>query len=384
MTAPVQVVVCPECGGSKVYKDGLRRTVDGETQRFLCRGCGFRFSIPNSLNAKDSNNRRSQQNNSSRGLVLVTQTESETVCAGKRMIQNGNFAKFLSVLENNGIQTNSANVYIGYLNAIVKAGANLLDTESVKATIAKKTTWNNKTKTLAAASYSKYLDVMGGSWKVPKFKAETPLPYIATESEINSLIDAATKKLSTYLLLLKETGMRSAEAWGLKWSDVDFERGGLTLNDTKKHGTPRGFKVSPRLTAMLNALPRHSKTWMFQNQTESASLIHFAAGFRFFRNTLSVKLQKPNLLKISFHSFRHWFATMEYNKTKNLLHVQERLGHKNILNTVIYTHLVNFEADAYNTSIALDVDEARKLVEAGFEFVTGEYGDGGKIFRKLK
>ena len=123
---------------------------------------------------------------------------------------------------------------------------------------------------------------------------------------------------------------------------------------------------------------------MFQNQTETASLIHFAAGFRMLRNKLSVKLQKPNLLKISFHSFRHWFATMEYNKTKNLLHVQERLGHKNILNTAIYTHLVNFEADAYNTSVALDVDEARKLVEVGFEFVTGEYDDGGKIFRKLK
>jgi hypothetical protein len=30
------------------------------------------------------------------------------------------------------------------------------------------------------------------------------------------------------------------------------------------------------------------------------------------------------------------------------------------------------------------VDDARKLVEAGFEFVTGEYGDGEKIFRKLK
>jgi integrase len=284
------------------------------------------------------------------------------------MIQNGYFTKFLSILENDGIQTNSANVYIGYLTAIVKAGANLLDTESVKAAIAKKPTWNNKTKTLAAASYSKYLDVMGGSWKVPRFKAETPLPYIATESEINSLIDAANKKLSTYLLLLKETGMRSAEAWGLKWADVDFERGGLTLNDTKKHGTPRGFKVSPRLIAMLNALPKHSKTWIFQNKTDTAWLIHFAAAFRFFRNTLSVKLQKPNLLKISFHSFRHWFATMEYNKTKNLLHVQERLGHKNILNTVIYTHLVNFESDAYNTAAALDVAEARKLVEAGFEF----------------
>jgi hypothetical protein len=46
--------------------------------------------------------------------------------------------------------------------------------------------------------------------------------------------------------------------------------------------------------------------------------------------------------------------------------------------------MVNFEVDSYNTAVALNVDEARKLVESGFEFVTGAYDDGGKIFRKLK
>jgi hypothetical protein len=30
------------------------------------------------------------------------------------------------------------------------------------------------------------------------------------------------------------------------------------------------------------------------------------------------------------------------------------------------------------------VEEACDLMEAGFEYVTGEYHDGGKIFRKRK
>ena len=60
------------------------------------------------------------------------------------------------------------------------------------------------------------------------------------------------------------------------------------------------------------------------------------------------------------------------------------LGHKNIQNTLIYTHLVNFENDEFHTAVAANVEEARKLIEAGFEYVTGEYGDGGKIFRKRK
>jgi hypothetical protein len=73
---------------------------------------------------------------------------------------------------------------------------------------------------------------------------------------------------------------------------------------------------------------------------------------------------------------------MEYAKTKNILHVMNMLGHKNIQNTLVYTHLVNFESDEFHTDVANNVEDARKLIEAGFEYVTGEYGDGGKIFRK--
>ena len=33
---------------------------------------------------------------------------------------------------------------------------------------------------------------------------------------------------------------------------------------------------------------------------------------------------------------------------------------------------------------AMNVKEATELIELGFEYVTGEYSDGGKIFRKRK
>jgi hypothetical protein len=75
---------------------------------------------------------------------------------------------------------------------------------------------------------------------------------------------------------------------------------------------------------------------------------------------------------------------MEYHRTKDILYVKELLGHKNIQNTLVYTHLVNFENDEFHTAVAENVEKARKLIEAGFEYVTGEYNDGGKIFRKRK
>jgi len=61
---------------------------------------------------------------------------------------------------------------------------------------------------------------------------------------------------------------------------------------------------------------------------------------------------------------------------------EKLLTNKSILTTMIYTHLINFEADTYHSAIANTVEEAKKLVEAGFEFVCDM--DGHKLFRKPK
>jgi integrase len=48
------------------------------------------------------------------------------------------------------------------------------------------------------------------------------------------------------------------------------------------------------------------------------------------RKRIAKKLNNPRLMKIMLHTFRHWKATMEYPKTKDIIHVKEILGHKNI------------------------------------------------------
>ena len=58
------------------------------------------------------------------------------------------------------------------------------------------------------------------------------------------------------------------------------------------------------------------------------------------------------------------------------------LGHKNIRNTLVYTHLVNFENDEFTCKVAKTVEEARGLVENGFDYVTDV--EGLKLFRKRK
>jgi len=315
---------------------------------------------------------------------LDSTTEIKTVAGDKEITQQsrGRFIKFLSALENDGRHENSAKLYVRYLERLESAGANLLDPESVKATIFKKK-WSQATRALAVASYSKYLSIVGGTWKAPRYQVERKIPYVPTEKEIDCLINAAYSKQSAYLLILKETGMRSSEAWFLQWKDIDFERNAITLNETLKHGTPRMFKVSAKLTATINSLPKISKNYIFQSEpTNPFGLIHFSSSFRALRRRVAAKMQNPNLNRITFHTFRHWFVTNEYHKTKSLLHVQERLGHKNILTTTVYTHLINFDSDRYYSATAATVDEAVKLVEAGFEYVCDI--EGFKLFRKPK
>ncbi len=82
----------------------------------------------------------------------------------------------------------------------------------------------------------------------------------------------------------------------------------------------------------------------------------------------AAKLQNPRLERIAFHTFRHWKATTEYEKTKDILYVMNLLGHRNINNTLIYTQLVNFESSDYHSATAKSAEEAKQLVESGFEY----------------
>jgi hypothetical protein len=60
------------------------------------------------------------------------------------------------------------------------------------------------------------------------------------------------------------------------------------------------------------------------------------------------------------------------------------LGHKKLENTDIYTHLVNFESDEWQVVTAGNLEEEKKLIEAGFEFVCYSEKDELAIYRKRK
>lgn len=70
------------------------------------------------------------------------------------------------------------------------------------------------------------------------------------------------------------------------------------------------------------------------------------------------------------------------------IRAHNRSARKNIQNMMVYINLektgFTSKKDEFHVCVAGRAEEACKLVQVGFEYVTGEYNDGGKIFRRRK
>lgn len=103
--------------------------------------------------------------------------------------------------------------------------------------------------------------------------------------------------------------------------------------------------------------------------------------WRRIRNRLAQKLNEPQLKQIPLRNLRHHYATKTYDQTKDILLVMQKLGHKKIQTTMLYTQLITFsEEDEYTVKTATNIKEATDLLEHGFTYI--QEIDGIRIYRK--
>ena len=109
--------------------------------------------------------------------------------------------------------------------------------------------------------------------------------------------------------------------------------------------------------------------------------------FHSIRTRLAYRTQNRRIKQIHLHSFRHWFGSMLYQSTKDIMLVKQKLGHKSITSTQIYVQLLQTSGkDEYVSKVAITLEEMTKLIEQGFEYVTDtKIGKTTyKLFRKKK
>ena len=358
------------CGGTRARSNG----------RVACRVGMLMPTLGHARYTQDSHVRRLCAGELSRGVGLRGFESHSPHQTTNPLVSLSELAAFGFWMQKQGYRPSTIQGCIKSLKPIARQ-TNLLDPEAVKSYLAKASVSEN-TKDRYTQDLTRFYKYKGITWTAPRYRRVEKLPFIPTETEVAQLISGLGPKTACFLQILQETGMRAGEAWNLKWVDIDFERG--TVNVTPEKGSrPRQLKISNRTLAMLNSSKR-LWVYVFRNPAVNPlkSLDGFRRNFELSRVNVALKLQNPRIKSISFKTLRHYKATMEYHRTKDILHVMQLLGHKNIRNTLVYTHLVNWQNDEYVCKVAKTVDEAKALITDGFDYVTDV--DNYKLFRKRK
>jgi integrase len=371
---------CPNCHSKKNWKDGLRETSFGLVQRLICRECGFRFS---EKSYKDFLTTEDRQLCAilEEAKKLDSATESKTVAGELTTTKSNSEARileFLWYMKKQGYKETTIVSRGVRLRRLIALGADLSNPESVKETIAKQEHWKDSMKEVMVFAYDLYVKWVGLSWQRPRYKAIRQLPFIPQEREIDDIIACCNTEIALFLQIAKETGARAGEIYRLQWADIDFE--GRTLNLIAEKGSnPRLFRLSNKLLNMLTAFPKEEQR-IFNLYL---NLNNLRRTFERQRKRQAKKLGNPRLNKITIHTLRHWKGSTEYHKTKDILHVMQVLGHKNIKNTLLYTQLIDVEKDdSFICKMAKEPKEIQELIELGFEFVCDL--EGTKFFKKRK
>ncbi len=370
---------CPYCGSSNTVKNGWRDTPKGRIQRFECKKCYRRFSDPQSKSLNSTSQGTGDRITKENANEM---TVSETIIGNSETVISPQLDQLIIQYTNHLLkQAQKPSTITGkvkLLKRMHKLNAPLLDPEEMKLFIAKQTAWSSGRKRNAVHAYTSYLEMMGGTWDPPYYESLPKPIWIPLETEVDQLIAACSPRNAAFLQLLKETGMRPGEAHVLTWKDIDHPIKKVHITP-EKGSNPRTLPISDKVIAMLFKLKSDSQ-YVFK----TTSLKHFGDGYRKQRKRIAVKLDNPRINQIQFKTLRHFYATKFYYDYKDILTLKYNLGHKNIKNTMVYTHLVNFpKDDKWVPAIAKNSDEACHLIEAGFQFEAST-PEGYMLFKKRK
>ncbi len=192
----------------------------------------------------------------------------------------------------------------------------------------------------------------------PRVRREEIRPLCPEQARM--LLEAARDdRLEALYVLAIHCGLRQGELLGLKWEDVDLERGILQVRRTLSNGvftTPKTAKSrrSVKLTeSALDALRKHLKRQLKEIDRagslwqENGLIFATEAGTPLNRHNLGSRSFKPLLERAGlhrstrFHDLRHTCATLLLSKGIHPKIVQELLGHSSVGITLdTYSHVL--------------------------------------------
>lgn len=188
--------------------------------------------------------------------------------------------------------------------------------------------------------------------KLSKFKLKEPaenIKFLSNWRIAQKIIDRAADHLKPIIYTALYTGMRLSNILNLKWDNIDFISGTITIkvkDKTKQGGKNHSIPIIPQLAQILHNQPKISD-FVFTYKGKPIKSIMTAWRNIFYkrddRKSFSHELKDPELPYINFHALRHTAATWILRKTNNLRITKEILGHANINTTLKYAHVLDDE-----------------------------------------
>ena len=172
-------------------------------------------------------------------------------------------------------------------------------------------------------------------------KAARALPQVLDVDEAVALVELPTDaplglRDRALLELFYSSGLRLSEVCGLRWRDLDFEQGLVSVlgKGSKQRIVPVGSHARNALQEWQQASHGTSAQFVFPGR----------AGKQISSRAIQLRIKqlatRQGVYKrIHPHLLRHSFASHMLESSGDLRGVQELLGHADISTTQIYTHL---------------------------------------------
>ena len=192
------------------------------------------------------------------------------------------------------------------------------------------------------------------------YKKEAQYYDVEQTKSLLKCLEKENPKYRALILLTLDTGARRGEITGLEWSDIDFEKGIVTINKTTQYVDNKIIEKLPKnessrrkvyiTKVTIEALKQHKieldslkkKTgnkWKDSNKvftSNEGGLIHPDTASKIFGKIL----KKYNLPKISFHSLRHTSVSLLIASGIHTQVISKRVGHSSASTTQnIYSHV---------------------------------------------
>lgn len=173
--------------------------------------------------------------------------------------------------------------------------------------------------------------------KISREKESRERTRFLSPEERQALLKACKESENPYLLtfvvLQLSTGCRYNEIRHLKWTDVDLNKGKITIRESK-NGDMRSIPVLGYALELLRQLASNQSSlgYLFPSQGKSRPLD--------LRRAYRTAIRRADLKDYRGHDARHSYATEMLAQGLSLGEIGHLLGHKSVSMTRRYAHLV--------------------------------------------